>query len=1163
MQHNVYRGRLTAIAVVLFIGLFGIPFVGGGIFPLARLFDTSVPWNKKHDLRPGLDISGGISLLYEIKQPPGGAASNLSEQVAEALKRRVDPDGVRNLIWRPQGPTRLEIQMPLGQNSEEAKQVREELALAQQELEATNIRIGDVRSALQIADRAERERRVLALAGGHPARKPILQRMLEVSDRLQEAIKKNDVIAKVDAERELRDPAKPDHGLEAELEGTNLSVRLLQNQILDFYQTQIEKFQRDRKQDKVNETLAERNKKLDERREAAANYPQRVEAINKFVAAFDRFAKIKGSVDDAEDLKRLLRGSGVLEFHIVVTDFASQVDGMTARQMVERLRREGPVFRPGDTMKWYEVDSEDTVKGGNFPVQEYAGRLWVLCYTTPDKSMIRKEGGRSWGLERAYPDFDGRTGESVVGFKFDAYGSALFGDLSGSHIGQPLAIVLDEKIISAPNLISRIDGQGIITGQRTDAELNYLIRTLNAGSLPARLNDEPISERVISPSLGRANLDAGFRSCIIGLVLVAIFLAGYYYRMGVIAFIAVLMNTIIIIGVLALFRATFTLPGIAAMVLTLGAAVDANVLIFERLREEELRGLSLRMALRNAYDRAFSAILDSNLVTIITSVVLYAFGSEEVKGFGLTLLIGIACSLFTALFVTRVVFDIMIERFGVTKLGSLPLTFPKWNAMLNPKIDWIGKSWIFAVVSLIILGFGLTAFITEGRKMYDIEFVSGTSVQFELKEPASQPEVMALINTKEFEQVLPAVQVVAVGNKDKELEFEVVTPNEKSNEVRDALMRALGTRLNIDPQTRFENVDAQDEAALTAGTIRPADEAAINAFPWARATIQSHQGGVIFVLENMEPPLTAKQIADRIDRARLQPDRGDMPYRRMDVEVPTDPKQPAKSALVIISDENLTYDTDRNKWEEGLARPLWKLVVEAVNKPAALKRVTNVNAQVAQSTMMDAILALTVSMLLVMVYIWLRFGNFKYGTATVIAMLHDVVIVIGVIGLSHYLANFEFARKFLLIEPFRMNLTLVAAILTVMGYSMVDTIVVFDRIRENRGKFGYIDRNVINESINQTLSRTLLTGGITIIMLFVMYVFGGPGIHGFTYALLIGIIIGTYSSIAIAAPILLFGGKDVRKTPKPPTGGETKVERKQAANQLEAAGALKKATGMS
>jgi SecD/SecF fusion protein len=812
-------------------------------------------------------------------------------------------------------------------------------------------------------------------------------------------------------------------------------------------------------------------------------------------------------------------------------------------------------------MKWYEGDSDDAVRGHN--VQEYAGKRWLLAYTTPDKSMIHKEGDRPWGLNRAFPEFDSRTGESVVGFEFDAQGSTLFGDLSGSHIGQPLAIILDEKIISAPNLISRIEGRGIITGNRTDAELKYLVRTLNAGSLPARLNDEPISERVISPSLGKENLAAGFRSCVIGLCFVLIFLVGYYYRMGVVAFIAVLMNTIIIIGVLALFQATFTLPGIAAMVLTLGSAVDANVLIYERLREEEIRGLSLRMALRNAYDRAFSAILDSNMITIITSMVLYVFGSEEVKGFGLTLLIGIGCSLFTALFVTRVIFDIMIEKYGVQKLGSLPLTFPRWQKMLHPNIDWIGKSWIFFVFSTIILVVGLAAFWTEGRKMYDIEFVSGTSVQFELKEEAAQPDILAVLSKPEYEKLLPAVQVVAVGNKEKEKEYEVVTPNQNANEVRDVLMKALQGRINIDPPSKFDHLDEPLEKALEDRTILPADEATANTYAWARTQIQSHTGGVVFVLENIDPPLTAKEISDRIEHARLQPDRGEMPYRKMDVEVPTDPKQPAKMALIAVSDENLSREADEGKWQEQLVRPLWKLITEAVNKPAALKRVSNVNAQVAHGTLIDAILALTISIVLVMVYIWLRFGNIKYGSATVVAMIHDVVIVIGAIGLSHYLGITWFGRHGLLVEPFRMNLTLVAAVLTVMGYSMVDTIVVFDRIRENRGKYGYISRQVINDSINQTLSRTLLTGGITIVMVFVMYVFGGPGIHGFTYALLVGILVGTYSSIAIAAPILLIGGKDVRRTPKSPPGGEGKLERKQPAKQLEPAGALKKAAGMS
>src|SRR5947208_2945911 len=177
MQHNVYRGRLTAILIVLFIGLFGIPLLpnGGGIFPLRRLLDPSVPWNRKHDLKPGLDIRGGISLLYEIKAAPGTTDPDIATKVAEALKRRVDPDGVRNLVWRPQPPNRLEIQMPAGQNVEEAKKAREDLAAAQQELESTNVRIGDVRAALQITDRAQREKRVLDLALGYAKRKPILQ----------------------------------------------------------------------------------------------------------------------------------------------------------------------------------------------------------------------------------------------------------------------------------------------------------------------------------------------------------------------------------------------------------------------------------------------------------------------------------------------------------------------------------------------------------------------------------------------------------------------------------------------------------------------------------------------------------------------------------------------------------------------------------------------------------------------------------------------------------------------------------------------------------------------------------------------------------------------------------------------------------------------------
>jgi SecD/SecF fusion protein len=235
--------------------------------------------------------------------------------------------------------------------------------------------------------------------------------------------------------------------------------------------------------------------------------------------------------------------------------------------------------------------------------------------------------------------------------------------------------------------------------------------------------------------------------------------------------------------------------------------------------------------------------------------------------------------------------------------------------------------------------------------------------------------------------------------------------------------------------------------------------------------------------------------------------------------------------VVLTSDPSFLYPTDaaenkllREQWENAVAAPMWSTVREAINKPAELQKVTNVDPQVAGETQREALLAMVLSLVGIMAYIWARFGNLRYGGATVVALLHDTLFCLAAVGIAHYMAEVDFLRNALLIEPFRVNLTLVAAVLTVMGYSMNDTVVIFDRIRENRGRYGVVSRKVINDSINQTLSRTLLTGGTTILTIFVMYIFGGPGIHGFTFVLLVGIVVGTYSSIAIASPILLLGG---------------------------------------
>ena len=1116
-----FTGRVTLILAIIVVMVFAFfpqkGGWGGGILPLPKLLNGDIPWSRKHNLKPGLDIRGGTSLLYEIEAPPGRVGDEgLAQQVADSLKKRVDPDGVRNLIWRPTGGNRLEIQMPLGENAEEAAKYRQEFSRAQQALANTNIRPAEVYAAFEMANEAERTRRLEQLALGSPRRVELFEKMRAAREALKAAETSGDPVKKVDARDELT-------ALENELEKTNLPVPQLQVRILETAESQKEKAQSQRKSKLAEEANQHREAELRALREQFKDFPARLAAIDTFVKAFDDYAKFRGTVDDAEGLKRLLRGSGVLEFHIGVTEFGNSGDGPIAQAMRTRLRTEGPTPKPGDIMRWYEVDQEEAVKGR--PTETIGGKQYILLYTTPEYSLVPNE-KNPWGLEGASRDTDPGSGRAVVAFRFDTNGGMLFGDLTGRNVNKPLAIVLDNKVISAPNINQRIDGSGIIQGDFTDPELDYLIRTLNAGSLPAKLADNPISERTVSPTLGHDNLVRGFLASVIGLVVVAIFLIGYYYKAGVVATFAVLMNMIVILGMMAMFDATFTLPGIAAMVLTVGMAVDANVLIFERLREEQHRGLSLRLALHNAYDRAWSAILDSNVTTAITSLVLYYFGSEEVKGFGLTLLIGIVSSLFTALFVTRTIFDIWIEKFGLKRLGSLPLTFPNWDNALRPNIDWMSKAWIFYVFSTVFILAGLSAFWVKGRNMFDTEFVGGTAVQVEFKADTELEQVRSLLATYDKPGQLPSPQVVSLGDSKKD--YEILTPNDKADDVRAAVLAALKDRLTVTVPSQFNSAKVEFEQ-LPAGVVVPVQSGVegsnLSDVGFTPSSVAAHEGGVAIKLMNLDPPLSANEIAERVNRARL---RDNLPYRAMEVDTGRAANEPAKNALVIVSDPQLAYSADdadkAERWREGLAQPLWKLVTGAISEPPSLQKVTNFSPQVAQATMADAILALVISIVLIMIYIWVRFGNLKYGTATVVALLHDTLIVIGAVGISHYIADTVLGKP-LLIESFRINLTLVAAVLTVMGYSMNDTIVVFDRIRENRGKYGYVSRQVINDSINQTLSRTLLTGGTTIVTVFVMYIWGGPGIHGFTFALLVGIVVGTYSSIAIAAPILLLGGK--------------------------------------
>ena len=1105
-----YSGRILLILAVVLAALWAM-------FPQpAKLFRSDLSWGQKIALKPGIDMQGGTSLLYDIKPPEGQDAEaaaqttykgGLAEEVMGALKKRIDPQGVRNLVWRPHGDTRLEIQMPATPESQAADVLGEQLSKAREALEQTNVTVGEVIAAVERSpDPATRDKRLAELSRGSKEREALFKDLVVAWDKLQAARKANDPESAADAHQAYTTA-------QAKIDSTNLRGEDLER-VLQL-------------------SGADRERRLGEIRKQAESFPARKESLDKYVTAYDAFQKVASQINDVAELKRKLRGAGVLEFHILATDAPPD----KVMEMRQRLAAEGPRSRAGDQLKWFEVGEEERGKVSE-PVAEYNGKTYALGWITPEKSMDHRAGSRPWGLRSASRTY-GQYGEAMVAFNFDPVGGQLFGDLSGNNIGKPLAIVLDQKIISAPMLRARITDSGVIEGGQggfKEEELSYLVDTLNAGSLKAQLADEPISERTVGPQLGADNLKRGFYSCLFGLVVVAVFLIGYYYLSGVVAFIAVMLNMLIILGVMALFKATFTLPGIAGIVLTIGMAVDANVLIFERLREEQVRGLSLRMALRNAYDRAFSAILDGNLTTGITAAALWFFGSEEVKGFGLTLMIGIAASMFTALFVTKTIFGLLIDRFGIKSLGSLPLTLPKLDRALRPNIDWMRKARVAFLFSGVFIAVGLVLFGMRMAqcKMLDVEFSKGTSVQFDLTAPMEQQDVRDLIETysRAHPDALATPTVVASGTGNRS--YEVITPNENAPAVRQAVIEALGDRLAVERPSEFKHVGASLDEAMASGAIVPLTSPTQEVAGFVPTRAAAHVGGAAIVLENLSPAIGPEKVKERIDRQRRQAETAaeGAGYRAYHVEqAPAKGPNGENTVVVLVSDPAFPYESadalKLQQWKDTVAGPMWRIVNNAINKPPELQKVSNFDAQVAGETQRDATLAMFLSVVGIMAYIWARFGNFKYGTATVISVLHDTLFVLAAVGVAHYLAEIGFFRDVLLIEPFRINLTMVAAVLTVMGYSMNDTVVVFDRIRENRGRLGVVSRQVINDSINQTLSRTLLTGGTTILTIFVMYIFGGSGIHGFTFALLVGIIVGTYSSIMIAAPILLIGqGRD-------------------------------------
>lgn len=585
----------------------------------------------------------------------------------------------------------------------------------------------------------------------------------------------------------------------------------------------------------------------------------------------------------------------------------------------------------------------------------------------------------------ARQDFD-QNARPSISMQMNAEGARIWQRLTAQNIGNRIAVVLDNYVYSAPTVQSEIpNGNSQITGAFTVEEAQDLANILKAGSLPARARI--VEEVIVGPTLGQEAQAQGILSVVAGLAMVLIFMFAYYSKGGLVANIALVFNIFFILGVLAQINAALTLPGIAGIVLTMGMSVDANVLIFERIREERRNGVSLLQSISRGYSKAFSSIIDGNLTTLITAIFLYIFGLGPVRGFATTLGIGIISSLFTAILITRVIITWMTKKGEASKISfSTPFTDGLFS---NLNFNFLGNRKKAYVFSTVFIGFGLALLIFGEGLNFGVDFKGGRSyvVQFSEPVPASDLKV-ALMD--DFEDHGTEVKTYGANN----------------------VLRVTTSYL-VDDES--EEGDAKVQQALIAG------------------------------IEEM----TGKRLT-------------------------ADPANVDENSFAITSS-------------------------------------SKVGATIADDIKNSSVEAIIFSLLGIFAYILLRFKKWQFSLGAVTALVHDTLAVISAFAIAQLFG-----------KSFEVDQVFIAAILTIIGYSINDTVIIFDRIRENLAERPQTTlEKTFSVALNDTLSRTMITSGTTLLVVTVLLLFGGEVLRGFSFALFVGIVVGTYSSIFIATPVVI------------------------------------------
>ena len=617
--------------------------------------------------------------------------------------------------------------------------------------------------------------------------------------------------------------------------------------------------------------------------------------------------------------------------------------------------------------------------------EEYAGGRYMLYAL---RSIDGKPSMDGSAVATAQENYSQKGSAAEVNLTMTSDGASQWAQLTGQNVGKPIAIVLDGFVYSAPNVQNKIEGgSSVITGNFTIQEAQDLANVLKSGKVPAPARI--IQDTVVGPSLGQESINAGMLSFLLAFALVLLYMGLFYKTAGWLADLALILNIFLLMGVLVSFGAVLTLPGIAGIVLTMGMAVDANVIIYERIKEELRAGKGLSAAIKDGFSNAYSAIIDGQLTTIITGIVLFVFGTGPVQGFATTLVIGILTSLFCAIFITRMLIERVEAKWGKISFSR------SWseNWLANVSFDFIGKRKSSYILSGSLILLSVISLATIGLNT-GVDFTGGRTY------------------VVRFDQTVSA------------------------EEVRSALEKTL----------------VSDDATMSSLEVKQYGD------------------------ENQMRIMTQYKFDDTSEETTAEVD-----------------------ALI--------YEAVKGFYSYPISLDAFVSTQEDFNGIISSEKI---GPAIAKDMVFNAFYAVLFSLIAIGLYITVRFKHWQWATGATLALAHNVFLVIGIFSMLYSIMPFSL----------EVNQAFIAAILTIIGYSINDTVVIFDRIREYITLFPKRDmRSNINSAICSTLSRTLNTSGTTLVTLLAIFIFGGETLRGFIFALLLGIVIGTYSSVFVATPI--------------------------------------------